>query len=380
MKTTPFAFIVGLLLTSAALAALNDFDHQAFDATYEQKNANTGDITGRWRIVSDGNGHMRVETEGNRVVSGANGHERVEIDPGQPKSVEILDLRHGTHCYIDQANRAFKKIEANMIPPELKPFAGPPAISMPEQPTGTPLGQKVVAGHPCHGYEVTSSTALSSLPIASSTGRAWFGDDTHHLVRGEFRALNGTLASVTELKSWSTAKPDAVLFSIPSGYREIKLHNESPPEEFTRLAIDSFVWKPDGPELNIRHNVFRTSRTTFTFIDDATKQLLLKNGIHGTLVWCGSGGNMNDDHHRMILIASKQPLSSPRLYLPRDGKIIYVYDGDKWMTIPPKTGTLHSFIKLLGKNPVNDARASGFDRDGREVSFSWCGFNSKDFK
>src|SRR5262249_21259699 len=50
--------------------------------------------------------------------------------------------------------------------------------------------------------------------------------------------------------------------------------------EYAYPTIESFIWQPGGSTLVILHNDFPGSRQ---IVDDGTKELLAKNGIHGTL-------------------------------------------------------------------------------------------------
>lgn len=74
------------------------------------------------------------------------------------------------------------------------------------------LGSKVVAGHPCHGWEYNT-------PASKVTTQIWIGNDIDWLVQSASQLPTGK--SLMTLKSYSGKAPDQALFSttVPAGYK-----------------------------------------------------------------------------------------------------------------------------------------------------------------
>ena len=188
MKRSILASLAGLsLMALAASAAELEYPKQVIDATYEISGGKMG--TQKTRMMSDGKGHMRVE-------SGANGQ----------KSISIMDYPNKVCTTLLEAQHMAMKMPLTGSKGEITDEASAKKAGY------KPLGQKTVDGHPCHGYE-------HSQP--SGTSRIWIGDDIRYLVRSETETPTGTIAM--DLKAWSSAAPSADMFIVPSGYKEMKM-------------------------------------------------------------------------------------------------------------------------------------------------------------
>jgi len=178
------SLVTALVCCSAALAV--DYPKKAFDASYDLT-APTGNNT--MRMCSDGKGRMRTET----VTPGA----RVVTISDYPNLVSITIL--------DAQKMAIKsKLTADS-------YQGSESADMKKK-GAKDIGNKVVAGHPCHGWEYNQ-------PATKTVTQVWIGNDIDWLVQSNTQLPNGK--SVMTLKSFAAKAPDASLFSmtVPAGYK-----------------------------------------------------------------------------------------------------------------------------------------------------------------
>jgi hypothetical protein len=176
-------------IVCAAAAQAIEYPKIQFDATY-QSTAPQG--TTQMRMVSDGKGHMRVES----TASGQ-------------KFISISDYPNKMLYSIIEAQHMVMRM---------------PLKDQPEQPqihdeesakraNAKSLGAKVVNGHPAHGYEYSTPNGTTVV---------WIGDDIHYMVRSEMTTKDGTKV-VTDLKQWSAGAPSANDFQVPSGYKVMEV-------------------------------------------------------------------------------------------------------------------------------------------------------------
>jgi outer membrane lipoprotein-sorting protein len=171
----------------AALAA--DYPKKIYDATYDIVNASTGKAT--MRMVSDGKGHVRTETT-----------------MPNSKFITIADYPKLESMTILEAQKMVMKGKLSA-----ESYQGSEPDEMKKK-NAKDLGSKVVAGHPCHGYEYTTKQGAYT-----STTETWIGNDMGCFVQSTTTTPQGK--SVTTLKSFSTKAPDVTLFSMtpPAGYK-----------------------------------------------------------------------------------------------------------------------------------------------------------------
>lgn len=171
----------------AAMAMASDYPTKVFDASYEVSQP-TG--TAQMRMLSDGKGHMRTET--------ATGGSKVDMiaDYVKKQSLTLMPVQ----------KMAFKGKLAE------DSYQGNEESDMKKK-HAKDLGTKVVAGHPCHGWEYTSTTTPHYVT------QVWLGNDIGWFVESTSTLPNGK--STTTLRSFSTKAPDATLFSmeVPAGYK-----------------------------------------------------------------------------------------------------------------------------------------------------------------
>jgi hypothetical protein len=109
--------------------------------------------------------------------------------------------------------------------------------------------------------------------------------------------------------------------------------------EFARPSIAYFRWQPSN-----QGNV-EVVRDPDGWIDSEVRTLLERGGIHGRLEWSGATGGQGDSHH-LIIVAAAAPPEPHELPYPREGVILYIFDGTQWRSLPegaavyPATATL----------------------------------------
>lgn len=112
--------------------------------------------------------------------------------------------------------------------------------------------------------------------------------------------------------------------------------------EYARPSFAYFRWYPGAATLAIEHD-------SDAWVDSEARSMLERAGIHGRLEWIGSSGERRASH-RIILLAQSQPSSVHELRYPRDGVLIYAYDGEKWRIIPEGAATFSSFATIEPQN------------------------------
>jgi hypothetical protein len=169
-----------------------DYPKKVFDATYEVVNPASKAVM---RMASDGKGHMRTET--NSAAS---------------KVVTISDYPNAASLTLMEAQKMAIKGKLNA-----DSYQGAEPADMKKK-NARDLGSKVVAGHPCHGWEYTTTSGKTVFVT-----QIWTGDDTGWLVQSTSKLPTGD--TVQTLKSWSAAPPSPTLFSmnVPDGYKVMGL-------------------------------------------------------------------------------------------------------------------------------------------------------------
>lgn len=172
---------LALALGSSATGLAMEGPKTSFDATYTTSGTAGGSTL---RMVSDGKGHMRTETS----------------TSGQ-KFITIMDYPAKTAVTLIEAQKMAMKST-------LKDSPDVHDIESAKKMNAKSLGAKVVAGHPCHGWE---------YPIQGGKCQVWTGDDINYLVKSETTTAQGTTGM--DLKSFTKASPGPDQFAVPAGYK-----------------------------------------------------------------------------------------------------------------------------------------------------------------
>ncbi|MDZ4833086.1 MAG: hypothetical protein SGJ27_04725 [Candidatus Melainabacteria bacterium] len=173
-----------LLLSLAGPALAGDYPKQKYDATYTMTGPQGAS---EMRMASDGAGKFLTKTK----------------MQGQAYTSIVDYLKMTSTTLIEQSKMAMQtKL------PETSKYVGDE--SSVKKAGGKSLGARVVAGHPCHGWQYTSGGVKSE---------SWLGDDVKIMVQSTTKAPGGT--TVMTLKSVGGAPP-ASAFEIPKGYKMMK--------------------------------------------------------------------------------------------------------------------------------------------------------------
>lgn len=172
-----FTVAIAVLLGGAAFAAGYGRPYEAVLESYS-----TGAPT-RTHIWNDGQGHQRAETS----ISGVN-------------RVSISDFAKKTIYAIDDQRRTITVMSMN------------PANSEQPDPSvkWTPLGPKVIDGHPCQGKRGT---------ISGQQVEMWEGTDVGCNVAV---VTNGK--TTQKLVNWKPLAANPGLFSLPAGYKQVDMN------------------------------------------------------------------------------------------------------------------------------------------------------------
>jgi hypothetical protein len=109
--------------------------------------------------------------------------------------------------------------------------------------------------------------------------------------------------------------------------------------EYDQPGVASFRWTPD-----MSGRVVLT-RDSNNWIDQRVLAVLNTAGISGTLQWSGVWGEQSA-RNRMILLLKEKPPLGTRLYPPRQGVLMYAFDGSKWIKVPENMPTYSSFFSI----------------------------------
>jgi hypothetical protein len=160
--------------------------NRAYDATY----AMTSRLgVGTMRLAADGKGHALIE---NAIKGGM-------------KNTMIVDSAQNTCYSIIQAPEVGKM--AMKMPMSDSMNHASTSEDMKKR-GATPLGAKVIAGHPCHGFRYS---------IEGGTHEDWIGDDIDMLVQGAFKDKDGDMTLL--LQAYSPQAPAPSAFVLPSDAR-----------------------------------------------------------------------------------------------------------------------------------------------------------------
>lgn len=189
MKKTTIALaaLIAAPYLMAPAAFAFEYPKQAYDATYEMTGPQG---KSEMRMASDGKGKTLTKTN----------------SAGQQMRM-IADFKSGVcTTLMDTAKMATtaKMTEANSQASDENWYKKKKGVKQ--------LGAKVVAGHPCHGYEYTES---------GTTSQTWVGDDCKIMVQSVTDTPKFGKTTMT-LKKIAGA-PAATEFnaSIPAGYKNI---------------------------------------------------------------------------------------------------------------------------------------------------------------
>lgn len=178
-----------LLVASGAVtiggAMAEGFFPPAYDAVYRETTSKG--VTAKEHRMSDGRGHMRIETS----------------QPGQ-KNTKIWDYQNRVTYSLIESQQKYMKGPMTSI------GAITDADSV-RKLNGTPIGERTIEGHPCHGFEIRNGQTVSQI---------WIGDDIRIPVYGETNTPGGK--TVKTLVSYSGRAPSGDLMAIPSGYQAVQ--------------------------------------------------------------------------------------------------------------------------------------------------------------
>jgi hypothetical protein len=186
-KLAAFACLLAITFSIPANAG-GTWKNRAYDATYSM-NTSTGG-PGTWRTASDGRGHSLVETSA-----------------GGRKTFSLVDASASMMYMItgEGANKMVMKMPFNESDSAVQ------TMEETRKRSNTPLGTKVVAGHPAHGFRYT-------LPDGTIS-EVWIADDIDFMVSSSTTSKRDGSTSSQLLQKFSPVAPPASSFSLPAGVK-----------------------------------------------------------------------------------------------------------------------------------------------------------------
>lgn len=175
-----------LILSGAPALAAMDYPKEKYDATYSMTGPQG---VSEMRMASNGTGKCLTTSK----MAGA-------------AYTNIVDYLKETSTTLIEANKM--AMQAKL--PASSAYTGDESSI--RKAGGKPIGTKVIAGHPCHGWLYTKS---------SGTTECWIGDDVKLMVLSTTTTKSPPSKTVMTLKSVAGAPP-ASAFEIPPGYKMMK--------------------------------------------------------------------------------------------------------------------------------------------------------------
>jgi len=176
-----FGVVLGALCAAAPAMAAAEYPKEKYDATYTMKGPMGAS---EMRMASDGAGRLLTET---KTPAG--------------KMVSIADYKKMTATSLIEQTKMAMQVKL----PAASAYTSPETMA--KKPNSKSLGSKVIAGHPCKGWQYTADGANSEV---------WVGDDVKIMVQSTTTTPQGK--TVMTLKSFSAA-PAATAFNVPAGYK-----------------------------------------------------------------------------------------------------------------------------------------------------------------
>lgn len=163
---------------------------------------------------------------------------------------------------------------------------------------------------------------------------------------------------------WRWSVPAFVIvLCVAAGFAGVTALTRVRGGEFVRPSFAYFRWHPGGESLVIEQD-------PDGWIDSEARTLLEQAGIRGGLEWTGSSGDRSASH-RVILLAQRQPVSRYELHYPRQGILIYAFDGARWQMIPERAPTFSTFATLEPEKSATMLwQDAGGGRQGT-TAFTW---------
>lgn len=184
MKKQIASALTATLMIAPQVLSAGTWQNRTYDATF---NMSTPSTKGSFRIAADGRGHSIVDSK----VS-------------QGHSLMIVDAPNKTTYMISEARG--RKMAMKMPYKEASKYATTQEDV--RRRNGIPLGVKVIAGHPCHGYKYTDRE--------TGVTETWIGDDIDFMVETITNAPGEGQTRLT-LQTYSPTAPSASVFAMPAG-------------------------------------------------------------------------------------------------------------------------------------------------------------------
>jgi hypothetical protein len=91
-------------------------------------------------------------------------------------------------------------------------------------------------------------------------------------------------------------------------------------------------------------------------------------GLRGEVNWYGRSGNAGAAS--VIVICRARPDEPKRIHFPKAGRVLFIYDGDRWMTVPASFESYERFVTLQTDGMLSQELSSGGVQSSR-VYMTW---------
>jgi len=138
--------------------------------------------------------------------------------------------------------------------------------------------------------------------------------------------------------------------------------------EYDRPTLECFIWDPEPTHDLIIANIFETGGK------QELAELLGNAGIRGTVEQSGWGDTASG-RNRLIVLAQAPPPPNTKLFFPKQGSLIYAFDGAQWTKFPPDAATFPLYASF--KDDVGNSMICGTRPDGGEVCYAGLNWNRR---
>ena len=140
-------------------------------------------------------------------------------------------------------------------------------------------------------------------------------------------------------RRWRWSLPAfVVLLGLAASVAGVTLAQRFRSGDLAAFTVATFRWEAGGERLVV-------DRDPEGRIDPAARRLLEAAGIRGRLDFAAASGEPRAAR-RVIVLAQRAPRSHIELHYPRDGLVIYAFDGERWRTLPPDAPTFPTSATL----------------------------------
>lgn len=221
----------------------------------------------------------------------------------------------------------------------------------------TPVAGRILAILSVLGAGTLYIPASASLVPAAST---LISPVAFLLLFGYFVLLGFALFFPTRWR-WSTPILVCCLLTS-SAFAAVTYFRRSEQGNIDWPSIASFQWTYTPDPLQVQF-------APDGWISSETEQALSENGIKGVLKWSGGTGYLSE--RRRVVVVCRSRITVPKeLFYPKQGTVIYIFDGTAWRSIPKQPDVYPAHATLEPDGMLEQDCPTG-GRQGTSAFGSW---------